>query len=149
MALPTRLTFHNCGYRLDGGSAHLYARDETGTEHVLTLWQHASVSPVDDDQRTPGRLYFDEDIAPIRSAIESELLNLLKGADFDVAPAITPNRVEKGPRRFAVGSKDIEDFLSSSPEDNVRRLVANIIAFVESEEYVSFAEKVDRARGLA
>jgi hypothetical protein len=151
MDLPTRLTFHNSAYRLDGGTTSLYATDARGTEHWVTLGQHAHVEPISDDGRIPGRLHFDGEAIAVRSTLESDLVSLLKAADVRVVPkpAGSDRPSADGPKGFAVIGADIKRVLSRTPEENVRALLADVIAFVESEGYVSFAAKVERADGTA
>lgn len=147
MNLPARLTFHNYAYALDGGTTILYATDERGGEHYVTLGQHAYVAPVSKGGRIPGRLHFDGEAIAVRSAGESELLALLRAAEVRVVPDSSgPDRPPAdGPRRFAVIGDDIKRVLSRSPEDNVRELLMDVIAFVESPRYVTFAAEVQRA----
>jgi hypothetical protein len=143
MDLPSRLTFHNSAYALDGGTTDLYATDERGAEHYVTLGQHAYVEPVSD----PGRLHFDGEAIAVRSAVESDLLALLKAAEVRVVPDPSGSHRPSadGPKRFAVIVADIKRVLSRTPEENVRGLLSDVIAFVESPRYVTFATEVERA----
>jgi hypothetical protein len=147
MDLPSRLTFHNCAYALDGGTTVLYAADERGAEHYVTLGQHAYVEPVSDCGRIPGRLHFDGQAIAVRSPVESDLLARLKAAEVWVVPdpseSHRPSADES--KRFAVIGADIKRVLSRTPEENVRGLLSDVIAFVESPRYVTFAMEVERA----
>jgi hypothetical protein len=64
---------------LDGGSIFLVLRDTDGRKHRVELVQSMFPSPPGSG-RLPGRLYFDDELVPIRSEIEVTLLSGLKNA---------------------------------------------------------------------
>jgi hypothetical protein len=97
------------------------ATDESGADHSVALVQHAHSGPRRPDTKIPGRLYFNEEPVPIRSTLEIAVVWLLRSAEVRCG-----------------GSP-------SSHEDNTRALTAQVIAFVQSDEYVAFGERVEQA----
>lgn len=144
MRLPARLTIRNCAYALDGGTTVLQAVDEAGHEHVIKLVQHAfpQASPPD---WIPGRLYFDEELVPMRSDLEAGVLALLRAAEVRFTERHVPGeRIQLSPNALILGD-DIRQVLTRGPEENIRALTARVIEFVESESYFWFADRVEQA----
>jgi len=144
--LPTTLTVHNSAYALDGGTTVLQAIDEAERQHGVMLVQHAFPEPEPSLGRVPGRLYFDGELVPMRSHLETHLLALLRAAEVRYSGPI-PNegeRVQLSPNALIL-SEDIRQVLSRGPEENIRALLAAVIEFVESEAYLRFAERVEQA----
>ena len=142
MNFPTKFLLYDSAYFLDGGTTQLFFIDEQNKEHLVLLRQHAFVSyrkscPED----LPGRLYFNENLIEIRSPEEKSLLTLLKSADLQYKREVGSSS-ERNPFPSNVNSDDIKEILNQSPEENLRSL-RNVIEFVESDEYISFAEKVN------
>src|SRR4051794_18758046 len=84
--VPTRIVVRRCAMRLDGGTIHLYATDEAGREFSITLatsWPASSF--------VAGRLYVDDDLVPMRSEREAQILKVLSEAKIE-APRLPPDR---------------------------------------------------------
>ncbi len=113
MAVPSRLTLYNVRFVFDGGTRHLYATDERGAEHRITLVQR--MQQISDPRELPGRLYFDDDLVAVRSDLESDLLRLLKTAELSPCANAPPD------------------------SEILRGAVNALISFVESDAYVSLA----------
>lgn len=146
MAFPQRLSIHNSAFALDGGTTCLQAVDEAGREHAVTLVQHAFPQASRSLDALPGRLYFDGELVPMRSALEAEVLQLLRTAEIRYH-ATLPERGETfqlSPNALIFG-EDIRAALTSGPEENMRAMTARIIDFVASEQYLQFAERVEQA----
>lgn len=140
MKFPTKLLLYDSAYVLDGGTTRLFFTDEQNKEHILVLRQHAYIS----DRKyllesLPGRLYFNESLIEIRSPEEKTLLSLLKTSELR---NLSNKRIEL-PSNVHVFGNDLKETFSQSPQENLRSMLRNVIAFVESDEYISFAEKVN------
>ena len=149
MTLPAQLTFHDCGYSLDGGTYRLCATDERGTEHQVTLAQRLFVSPDYEAELIPGRLYFDGELVAIRSELEAELLRLFKAAAVRPTPGATESSSSSAFTPHAVVGEDIKRFLNRTPEERLRGARDEVIAFTESDEYVSLAAAIGPQRDSA
>lgn len=146
MELPARLVVHNSAYALDGGTTVLRATDEAGREHGVMLVQHAFPQPSPSLGATPGRLYFDGELAPVRSDLEAGVLALLRAAEVRYSEGGPEHgeRIQLSPNALILG-EDIRQVLTRGPEENIRALLAYVVRFVESEEYLRFAERVEQA----
>lgn len=145
VTLPSRLTVHDAAYALDGGTTSLRARDEAGREHAVLLVQHSRPEASPSFDAVPGRLYYDGELVPIRSALESGILSLLKSAEVRyVEPHHQGEPLQLSPNALILGD-DIRDVLTRGTEDNIRALTARVVGFVESDEYLRFAERVEQA----
>ena len=136
MNLPARLTFYSADYTLDGGSTTLYAIDEHSTEHRIYLPRNIYS---DSDLRlrhTTGRLYFDDDLVPVRSSLESNLLRLIKDAQCEPRSEPGPGWEKLEGPVVAMGD-DLERLVRGTPEDNLRWLVGSVISYIESDGYGS------------
>ena len=118
MMLSARLTICDLAIALDGGTTYLKAIDETGREHSVTPAQHAFPRRHQPTDAIPGRLYFDDQLVPMRPEFEVEVLSLLKSPQGEGGGA---------------------------PDNTLQTFVARIIEFVESDPYVHFAERVEQA----
>ncbi len=144
MTLPARLTVHNAAYALDGGTTALRATDEAALEHNILLAQHAFPQPSASGGAIPGRLYFDGVLVPLRLDMEASVLALLRAAEVRYSgPPEQRECVDLSPFALILG-EDIRQALTRHPEENLRALLAEVIRFVESEEYVRFAERVEQ-----
>jgi len=134
MNVPSNLTFYSAAYALDGGSTKLYATDEHGTEHHIYLPRdfHGDSEP----RRTIGLLYFDDELIPVRSALESQLLRLFREARLAPRSVPKPGSMKLMPP-FAVVGEDLEQLVRGTPEENLRFLVDSVITYVESDAYGS------------
>jgi hypothetical protein len=146
MMIPAKLTVHNSMYALDGGTTVLQATDETGREHGVMLVQHAFPQPNPSLGATPGRLYFDRELIPMRSELEAGILALLRTAEvrYSGPSPEQGERIQISPNAMIVG-EGIRQVLTRGPEENIRALLAQAIRFVESEAYLRFAERVEQA----
>ncbi len=146
MELPASLTIYDCAYALDGGTTVLEARDEAGGERSVVLVQHLFPQPDPSLDELPGRLYFDDELVPLRSELEAQVLALLRQADVRCSDSPTDrgDSFLLSPNALIL-SEDIRQVLSNSPEGNLRAMLASVIAFVESDEYLQFAERVKQA----
>jgi len=140
--IPRELTIEDGAYALDGGSILLSLRDMQDVQWKLVLVQHR-IPKDQTDPRFPGRLYLDDQMIPVRSDEEGQLLMELKAA------SISPIYGKKeGPKEESepmhVLSEDIADFLAAtriSPLEAIKHLVDSLVHFVESEEYVRLARE--------
>lgn len=124
----------------------LRAEDESGRGCNITLVQHAFPDPSPDPDCIPGRLYFDGELVPLRSDLECQVLALLRSAEFrcagraptpDGQPRISPNALILG--------DDIRRVLTRGPDENLRAQLVEVVRFVESDDYLRFADRVEQA----
>jgi hypothetical protein len=141
-ALPSRIVVRDSAYALDGGTIHLRATDERGRELSILLVQHAFPQASPSMDLIPGRLYFGSKLVPIRSELEERVLRLLSEAEVQAPPPPPPQPPRKN--TLIVGD-DIKAFMSRTPEENCRAFLREIVEFVRSERYVTFAAEVERA----
>lgn len=148
--LPTKLTLSDCAYFFDGGSLILFCSDEYGKPHEVMLVQSMFKKINEPCGWIPGRLYFDDEIVPVGSARESELVGLLRRSGIRLrpgsvsrdadAPTVTPGALILG--------NEIKEVMSRSPDEHVRKSVLQIIERVGSREYVVLAAEVDRINDI-
>lgn len=136
-------------YFLDGGTTILRATDEAGRGHGIVLAQHAFPQAGPCRDAIPGRLYFDGELISIRSELEAEVVRLLRTAEVRYIKAAEPEPdqgepIQPSPNALILGD-DIRQVLSRGPEENMHAFLASIVQFVESEEYLRFAECVEQA----
>lgn len=140
------LTLFDCSYWADGGTTILYAHDEEGCEHRIMLVQHAMPDPGDMRTGIPGRLYFDDELVPLRSLREMEVLDLLHTAEVRRGRRQPEGeQVPLSPSAFLTAGDDIKQELTSGPEEKLLATLAYILEFVKSERYLRFAERVEQA----
>lgn len=110
------------------------------------LMQHAFPQANPSLDAIPGRLYFDGHLVPMRSELEFGVLRLLRAADIRYIdpPSYEGERIQLSPNALILGD-DIRQTLIRTPDENLRAQLASIVRFVESEEYVPFAEQVEQA----
>jgi hypothetical protein len=79
--------------------------------------------------------------------MEAGVLSLLRSAEvrFDGRPPFDGETFHPSPNALILGD-DIREVFTRGPEDNIRALTAKVVAFVESDEYLSFAERVERKK---
>jgi hypothetical protein len=145
--LSVHITFHNYFYALDGGTTWLRGSDESGNNHIVMLVQHAHPQPSDSLDGIPGRVYWNGELVPIRSPREIDLLRFLRNARVAYLP--TPEEqcgtpIELAPNALILG-EDIRQLLHGRPEENLRSLLLQVVEFVESEQYVLFAQAVEQS----
>ncbi|MES2787993.1 MAG: hypothetical protein V4719_00120 [Planctomycetota bacterium] len=146
MELPASLMVYQFAYALDCGTTLLQATDEIGRQHTVMLVQHSFPQLSPSLTYLPGRLYFDNELVPIRSDMEMRVLALLRAAEvrFSV-PLLGEVESIQLSRNAPILSEDIRQVLTRSPEDNIRSVLAALVEFVESEAYLRFAERVEQA----
>ena len=133
MNIPSRLTFHEAEYELDGGSTTLHATDEHGTEHHVYLPRDI-YSDGGTPRQTTGLLYFDDQLIPVRSRLEQDLLRLFREAQLVPNSAPRPGS-QKLTAPFTLVGDDLKRLVHGTPEDNLRWLVGSVISYVESDAY--------------
>jgi hypothetical protein len=146
MIFPAKLTLQDYAYALDGGTTALIFTDERGEEQTVVLNQHAYIpEPEYFDRGLPGRLYFNEELIEVRSSQEQSLLSLLKSAEVRHFAEDDPSNkpIEPSPNRLVFGD-DLNEIFNQTPEENLHSMLKKVIAFVESDEYVTFAEEVNQ-----
>ncbi len=143
MTMPTRLTLQGCFYLLDGGTIILNMVDESGQVRQSILAQHVSPEGSSID-KIPGRLYFDGQLIPMRSRLESELLQLLRSAEIQMAPIEAEEGTFRSQGGIIIG-EDIRQYLTREPEENIHWARTELIRFVESDQYETFALRVEQA----
>jgi hypothetical protein len=79
MKLPKRLHLTSYEFVLDGGTIYLMGTDEKGRQRTIMLAQSLFPDPAL-AVGVPGRLYIDDELVPVRSPMEADLLALLKSA---------------------------------------------------------------------
>jgi len=108
------------------------ATDEHGGEHRVYLPRGFDST----GNRTTGLLYFDEQLIPARSTLESKLLKLFREAEL--AHRSVPRAGEvKLTSPFTVLGQDLERLVRGTADDNLRFLVDSVITYVESDAYGS------------
>lgn len=121
---------------LDGGTINLELVDLIGVSHRLCLVQH--ISPVRPSElKHRGGLYFDDALVEIRSSDETVLLNFLRTARITASSTPPPRPGEP----FVVLGEDLKEYFAAgarSPADAIRYLVNELVAFVDSDEYVCY-----------
>jgi hypothetical protein len=106
------------------------------------LMQHVIITSRREGERVPGRLYFNDELIPIRSSLEANVLALLRSSELRVPDR--PEEPEPHSGKMVVIGQDIQDFLDRTPEQCIRETLTAIIGFVESDEYLRVAEQVAR-----
>jgi len=143
MNVPGHLTFYSADYALDGGSTTLCATDENGSEHRVYLPRGFDST----GNRTTGLLYFDDELIPARSTLESKLLNLFREAELAHRSVPRPGEM-KLTSAFTVVGYDLERLVRGTVGDNLRFLVDSVITYVESDAYGSAGISGDLSRRL-
>ena len=136
MNIPLRLTFYSAAYALDGGSTTLYATDEQGKEHRVYLPRGFDSDDPSAPRQTTGLLYFDNELIPVRSPLEANLLRLFREALLAPRSVPRPGAMKLTPP-FAVVGDDLERLARGTADDNLRFLVDSVITYVESDAYGS------------
>jgi hypothetical protein len=136
MQLPTQITIVNSCFFLDGGTVILHAITTDGAKCEIQLNQRVFA----EFYANPGRLYFNQELVEVRSADESRIVQLLKDATVK-ATVREPTPTDNPPisKNALILGDDIREVLESTPEENLRRFRDQIVAFVESDEYVQIA----------
>jgi len=137
MKVPEQLAVEDAAMAMDGGSIFLGLKTDLGEQHRVLLAQH-QIPTTPDAKHLRGRLYFDGELVSRRSDTEQQILAALRRAPIIVPTEPTGQR-QTGPG--AVVGEDIQAFLdkvAKGPTAATAHLVAELIRFVESEEYLTF-----------
>jgi hypothetical protein len=132
-----RLTIHNCAFCTDGGSEVFLATDQAGIDHSVLFVQHSRPRADASVNWIPGRVYFDGECIEIRSEHEAELMRLLRDAEVVHMPG--DFGAEEGL------PANMPDPLASTYNVDIRSFLDSAIAWVESPEYIAFAEQQQAA----
>lgn len=131
MNLPSNIRLIDGGARLDGGTIHLHALDESGETFKIRLNQYMFGGTEE-----PGRLFFNDNIVGVRSECETLLLSILETAEIQIEvgphPDTTPNYI--GPPTDAIEAANEE---KTSCIDEFRTL---LIDFVRSDRYIEISK---------
>lgn len=137
MKIPARLTVHDSAYFLDGGTISLRAIDEVGKPRRIMLMQRYFPSP------GSGQLFLDDELVPMRSPQETELLGVLRTAEIRATPS--PIRGERLSENALILGDDIRAAMTRGPEENLRAFLAEVIAFVASEDYLRWSQREEQS----
>ena len=144
MKIPSTLTILNGAFATDGGSISLLLSDPHGQKHNVLLTQHLLPPSGLPGERISGRLYFNGSLVEVRSKDELSIISALKKANIETpAPEKSRINVIDTQNPGMVVGDDIKDYYSriaEGPESALRHLVSELAGYVESEEYVTFAE---------
>jgi hypothetical protein len=144
MDLPAAIIIIDGAFATDGGSISLLVSDTEGQRHEILLTQHLLLPSGYPGERKTGRLYFDGSIVAVRSDQERSLISMLKSAEMEVPSpeGEHPGIISRDQPGMIVGD-DIAAYYSKieeGPEAALRHLVQALIDYVESPEYVTYAE---------
>lgn len=144
MDVPQRLTLTGTAYCMDGGTTRIAATDERGKERSVMLVQRMFAAG--SSFGIPGRLYLDDEPVVVRSEVEQQLIALLRAADVRYTPPENePDPRSKVSPNAIILSDDIKRVLSRGPEENIRALRDQVVEWVESPQYASFAAEAESA----
>jgi hypothetical protein len=143
MNLPKQITIEDGHYTLDGGTIHLIVYDECSRKHDIVLVQHL-FSEYREPDCIPGRLYFDNQLVDLRSPDEARILQLLHYATVSVSSTRSSCEDTVSVAGRLILGDDIREAIEGDSQTNLHRWRTSIVAFVSSDEYVSFAPSVHR-----
>jgi hypothetical protein len=92
------------------------------------------------NEHKPGRLYFDGTIVGIRSEEESAIVSALKQAEFESSASTDKSKTKEDNQPGMIVGDDINTYYSKieeGPNAALQYLVSELIAYVESEDYVT------------
>jgi hypothetical protein len=141
MHWPKKLTIHLIALARDGGSQMLHCTDERGAKRCIELHQRMFLRHMRGHEPIPGRLHLDQHALELRSTEEAGLVALLRSADYHCDLRIIFS--DGDPRRTGPEYQCTDEGRQKLEED-LRARVAGLIAFVESEEYRVFGERIIR-----
>lgn len=168
MKIPETLIVKEVGYSTDGGTISLKTREPVSfwpnalvrrfldlvMGPRIILVQHMIRDASRDDHRIPGRLYFYNELIPIRSERETSIIaalrrgliapGALKESDSDALDyGISLEKSLHGDGLSEQAFARVRDYLGSLP-DNVMYYypVKSLISYVESSEYLEFAAEL-------
>ena len=132
----------NGAFATDGGSISILILDYKGHKHSVLLSQHLLPPSGHTNERKPGRLYFDGTIVDIRSEEESAIVSALKQAEFESSASTDKNKTKDDDQPGMIVGDDIKAYYSKideGPKAALQHLVSELIEYVESEDYVTYA----------
>jgi hypothetical protein len=144
MDIPASVTILDGAFATDGGSIYLKVSGPDELIHNILLTQHLLPPCRGSNQRKTGRLYFDERIVEVRSENETLIISALKRAGIKIS--LTRNTGSNASNTEQVGmivGDDIKAYYSKiaeGPEAALRHLASQLIEYVDSPEYVTYAE---------
>ncbi len=133
-------SIREAAYAMDGGSIYLDVRDVAGNDHTILLVQHRIPSNSNPD-RLFGRLYVDDQLVPVRSQVEFEILSSIETARVENQGARPEATHGFSQDRLVLGA-DLEEFLAAQEagvETATAHLVQEFVRYVRSQEYVENA----------
>ncbi len=143
MEIPAVITVLEGAFATDGGSISLLLEDGEGQRHNVLLTQHLLPVIESPGARRSGRLYFNGTIVEVRSEDELAIISSLKIAGIKApAPAGNPSNTFANSQPGMTVGDDITDYftkIAEGPEAALLYLVREVIGYVESEEYVTYA----------
>ncbi len=147
MKIPDLFSIEDASYAMDGGSIYLQVLDVEYHMHDVLLTQHM-LPEWDDEGRLPGRLYFDDEIIPVRSDSETALIRTLRSASiprpgwlFQILRRF--RRPKDQPKNISIIGSDLKEYysaMSQGPDIATRYLIDRLVNYVESTDYASLAE---------
>lgn len=148
MNIPSTITILNGAFASDGGSISLLLSDPLGDKHNVLLSQHLLPPGGFPGERLSGRLFFDGSLIEIRSVDELTIISALKKANIETpTPVMNPLNANDTVQPGMVVGDDIKDYYSKiaeGPEAALRHLVCELIGYVESQEYVTYAKSHEK-----
>jgi len=144
MKISTDIKILDGAFANDGGSISLLISDPAGQRHNLLLTQHKLPPSGFPGERKSGRLYFNRSIIKIRSKEELAIISALKKALIEAPiPRESRSNSKDTEQPGMIVGDDILDYyakIAEGPEAALRHLVSELISYVESEEYVTYAK---------
>ena len=144
MNIPSIITILDGAFAFDGGSISLLVSDTIGHKHNVLLSQHIIPPGGYPGERLSGRLFFNGSLVEIRSVDELTIITALKKANIET-PTHMKNRLNANDtvQPGMIVGDDIRDYyfkIAEGPEAALRHLVCELIGYVESQEYVTYAK---------
>lgn len=146
MEIPEKLAIVEGFYFTDGGSIVLIGEDTDSTRHQITLVQHRFLDTFDPNM-TPGRLYFNQQMIPVRSEEEADLISLLEASEIvpDEPPEPEKSEACAGDGLVVVVGDDLKEYYAKVAEgkgEAIQHLIGELLNFVQSREYFRIANKI-------
>lgn len=148
MEIPEKLAIIEGFYFTDGGSIVLIAEEPDSTRHQITLVQHLFLESVDPNM-TPGRLYFNHLMIPVRSEMEANLISLLEASE--IVPGepheLGKSEANAGDGPVVVVGDDLKEYYARVAEgrhEAIQHLITELVNFVQSRKYVSIARIIEK-----
>jgi hypothetical protein len=151
MEIPEKITIVDGYYFTDGGSIVLLVEEPDKTRHQITLGQHLFLEMFDPNL-LPGRLYWDHLLVPVRSAMEAEVIDLLRSGEIIPDEPLERESGEgsTGDGPVVVVGDDLKEYyakVADGKNEVIRHLIEKVVGFVGSREYVRIARKIEKKTG--